>query len=99
MRTGSDTRGAAEAEGPVINASELAEFTFCRKSWWLRRVCGLPPANRDALEAGARSHLAHNQATRGAAAQDYLAKLLLGAGIVALFLGLALSLLATGWQL
>ncbi|MGQ9682649.1 MAG: hypothetical protein ACUVX9_08950 [Anaerolineae bacterium] len=98
MRVGSETEGASQAEAEVINASELAEFAFCCKSWWLHRVCGLPPANRDALEAGLRAHGVHNQSARQAVVHAVMAKLLLGAGVLILAVGLALLLLAGDWQ-
>lgn len=38
------------------NASELAEFAFCRKAWWLRRGLGLAHGDPARLRRGRAAH-------------------------------------------
>lgn len=75
----------------VIRASELNEYAYCARAWWLRRVRGWQPRNRTDLEAGAARHRAHGQAVRGAEWRQFLGLgLLLAAGLLA---GLGVALL------
>jgi hypothetical protein len=43
---------------PVLRASEIGEYLFCKRAWWLRKQ-GIEPANRRALEAGTAAHAEH----------------------------------------
>ena len=70
----------------LIRASEVGEYVFCHRAWWLRRIEGLAPANRARLEAGTARHSRHG--LRVAASRG-----LLVAGLLALAAGLA------GWLL
>ncbi len=47
-----------------IRASEIAEYVYCRRSWWLRRVRGAVTANVAQLQAGTRHHEQHGQLVR-----------------------------------
>lgn len=47
-----------------IRASEIADYVYCRRAWWLRRVQGAAPANTTQLEAGTRHHAAHGRLVR-----------------------------------
>ncbi len=51
----------------VIGASELSEYVFCRRAWWLRRVQGVVPANETELRAGEQLHVRHGGLVRTAA--------------------------------
>jgi len=46
---------------PVIRASELGEYAFCARSWWLRRVRGWRPANVEELTGGVEAHQRHGR--------------------------------------
>jgi CRISPR/Cas system-associated exonuclease Cas4 (RecB family) len=39
----------------VIRASEIGEYLFCKRAWWLRSQ-GMESENRKALEAGSAEH-------------------------------------------
>jgi CRISPR/Cas system-associated exonuclease Cas4 (RecB family) len=43
----------------VIRASELGEYYYCARSWWLRRVVGLEPTGTEHRERGTASHIRH----------------------------------------
>ena len=49
---------------PVIRASEVAEFTYCARAWWLRRVQGCQPAGRERRERGVVLHTRHGQSVQ-----------------------------------
>lgn len=81
--------------GPITNASELGEFAYCRRAWWLSRVQGLRSTNLQALTQGRALHEAHgHRAWRSARLQHIatlawlFALLLIGAGIGLLSLAL-----------
>ncbi len=79
---------------PVINASELGEFTYCRCAWWLGRVQGLASTHQAALAQGRALHQAHGRRAqhadwlRGAALWALVpAAVLFVAGILLLLAG------------
>jgi CRISPR/Cas system-associated exonuclease Cas4 (RecB family) len=43
----------------VIRASEIGEYVFCHRAWWLRHVQGFRPANTRELAEGAATHARH----------------------------------------
>ncbi|MGB8645915.1 MAG: hypothetical protein WCF84_11810 [Anaerolineae bacterium] len=53
-------------EGRVIRASEIGEYVYCHRAWWLGRVVGIENANRAELEAGIARHQAHGRGVRRA---------------------------------
>ena len=44
---------------PIIRASEIGQYIFCQRAWWLRTVQGHRPMNEAALRAGTQAHLHH----------------------------------------
>ena len=50
----------------IIRASEIGEYIFCHRAWWLDRVQGVEPVNRDQMQAGMARHAAHGRAVRRA---------------------------------
>lgn len=47
--------------GQVIRASELGQYAYCARAWWLGRVLGYRPANLERLAAGEAAHVRHGQ--------------------------------------
>lgn len=72
----------------VIRASEIGEYVFCRRAWWLRAVQGYESANVRELEAGTATHLQHGRVVGAALTLRALALILLLAALVALFASL-----------
>lgn len=68
----------------VIRASEIGEYVFCRRAWWLRAVQGYDSANVRELEAGAAAHVRHGRAVGAALALRALALILLLAALIVL---------------
>ncbi len=71
----------------LIRASEIGEYVFCHRAWWLRVVEGHTPAERGQLAAGTRRHRAHGAGVMVSRALLLLALLLLAAGALGLLLG------------
>ena len=72
--------------GRLIRASEVGDYVFCHRAWWLRVIEGRVPQNRERLRAGTRAHRRHG--LRLAASRA-----LLLAGLLALATAIALLLL------
>jgi hypothetical protein len=85
----------AESEA-TINASELGEFAYCRRGWWLRRVCGLASGNAGALAQGRALHELHGQRTRWALRAQRAGILMLLAAVIAIGAGACLLLMQRG---
>ena len=43
----------------VIEASEIVEYVYCRRNWWLRRMVGHEPHNVRQLADGEAFHQHH----------------------------------------
>lgn len=67
-----------------IRASEVGEYVFCHRAWWLRHTRGLTSANVRALEAGTAAHAGHGRRVALALALRALAVLLLVAALALL---------------
>lgn len=72
--------------GRFIRASEVGDYVYCHRAWWLRQVEGLVPEHRDRLRSGTVQHARHGMAVRASG-------ILLLAGVVLLVLGLVTLLL------
>jgi hypothetical protein len=81
----SETAGTGappDVPGAVIRASEIAQFGFCRRAWWLCRVHGYQPTNRAVLDAGAAFHARHGRSVAAAQRWQRLGYVLLGIGVL-----------------
>ncbi len=43
----------------LIRASEISQYVYCNRAWWLRRVHGIRPGNEPLLAAGSAFHARH----------------------------------------
>ena len=46
---------------PTIRASEIGQYVFCQRAWWLGSVQGYRPENEAALSAGTQAHRQHGR--------------------------------------
>ena len=60
-----------------IRASEISNYVYCRRAWWLQRVQGHASENMRELDQGTRYHQAHGRSLAGAIWTRRLAYLLL----------------------
>lgn len=77
--------------GRMIRASEVGEYLYCRRAWWLRQVQGVTSAKAPQWAAGQAAHAAHGSAVQRAHTWARLARWLVLAG------ALLLALRLLGW--
>lgn len=44
-----------------IRASEIGDYLYCRRAWWLRRVRSVPSAHVIEMRAGTEHHQRHGR--------------------------------------
>ena len=44
-----------------IRASEIGEYVYCQRAWWLHHSVGLEPAGRERRERGMAQHTQHGR--------------------------------------
>ena len=49
---------------PMIRASELNQYSFCQRAWWLGTIKGIPSNNQAALTRGVQLHHSHENQVR-----------------------------------
>jgi hypothetical protein len=54
-----------ERDDDIIRASEIGQYVFCARAWWLGRVKGYRSANVAAMRRGSDRHRAHGRAVVG----------------------------------
>lgn len=79
-------------EDDIIRASEVGQYAFCARAWWLARVKSYPSANVAALDRGTAWHRAHGQAVERYCLGRRLAMALLLLAAMAFLAWLLLSL-------
>ena len=72
-----------------VNASELAEYLYCRRAWWYKNVQGMDSANVRRMESGSRFHALHARRVRSLPWLRGLAYLLVFAAVALLIFQLA----------
>lgn len=60
-----------------IRASELAEYAYCNRAWWLKQARGWQPGNQDQMQAGTRYHGQHGSRVRQVSLMRGLAYIML----------------------
>ena len=63
-------------DNTVIRASELGEYVYCARAWWLRREQGVESRNEAALQSGRAAHDRHGRAVASVHTQRRLALVL-----------------------
>ncbi len=72
----------------IFRASEIGEYLYCRRAWWLHQVQGLESANAPAMAEGVEAHAGHGRLVGAAAALRAAALLLIGAAVLVLVITL-----------
>jgi hypothetical protein len=70
----------------IVRASEIGQYDFCAKAWWLGSVEGVQPSNVRELQAGTAAHEEHGRQVQRAAQLQLAAVMLVGLGVIVLVL-------------
>ena len=68
----------------VIRASEIGQYDFCARAWWLNVVQGVPSENVREMQIGTQAHEQHGQRVSRAGVMQQVAVVLVLVGIVLL---------------
>ncbi len=77
---------------PVIRASEIGNYLYCRRAWWYRKQ-GLPSENKAELAAGTDLHRRHGRKVLAASLMRGAAILLLLTALVLLTIYVAMRVM------
>jgi len=72
----------------VIRASEIGQYDFCAKAWWLGSIDGVQPSNIRELQAGTAAHEQHGRRVQRASQMQIAAFALVALGVLVLVLAL-----------
>ena len=72
----------------IIRASEIGQYDFCAKAWWLGSIEDVQPSNVRELQTGAAAHEEHGRQVQRAAQMQLAAIVLVGLGVMVLVLTL-----------
>jgi hypothetical protein len=75
----------------IIRASEIGQYAYCARAWWLGQVQGYRSSNLAAMQQGSAEHSTHGQAVAGYHRLRWLAAALLVVAVVVLIAGLLLA--------
>ena len=79
-------------DDPIIRASEISQYAFCARAWWLGRVRGYRSTNLAAMRQGEERHRAHGRAVVGYHRLRWTALALLSLAAILIVAWLLLSL-------
>ena len=77
---------------PLIRASEIGSYLYCRRAWWYRKQ-GVESDNRSEMSAGTQLHIQHGRKVIAAGLLRTFGVILLLAAFVLLIAALTSSLL------
>ena len=79
------TAGGVPRPERFISASELGEYAYCRRAWWLRAVRGVTTEGQgNRFSAGRVAHRRHGWSLWWARALGWVAALLMAVALAAL---------------
>ncbi len=70
----------------IIRASEIGQYDFCAKAWWLGSIEGVQPSNIRELQAGTAAHEEHGRQVKRASQMQLAAFVLIALGVIMLVL-------------
>ena len=70
-----------------IRASEVGDYVYCHRAWWLRTIEGRTPDHRNRLLRGTVHHVQHGVAVRASGIFLLAGVLMLAMGLASLLLG------------
>jgi hypothetical protein len=76
----------------IVRASEIGQYAFCARAWWLGRVKGYRSTNVAAMRQGEAFHHRHGRSVTGSHLMQRLAVFLLVLAALVLAAWLLLSL-------
>lgn len=56
---------ATNKDAEILRASEVGQYVYCARAWWLGQVKGYRPTNEAAMQQGSQQHEAHGRAVAG----------------------------------
>lgn len=69
------------AKPRLIRASEIGEYVYCHRAWWLGRIKGEASINVGEMSAGAGAHARHGQTVAAAGCLQIAAYLFLALAV------------------
>ena len=78
----------------VLTASEIGNYLYCNRSWWLDKIGGYQPANVEELEAGDVAHEAHGKTVRRASRMSRTALALIAGAALLMLVWLILQVIS-----
>ena len=72
----------------IIRASEIGEYIFCQRAWWLRHVQGYESANVRELAEGSAAHVTHGRLVSAASGLRLLALIIFIVAVIIAILSL-----------
>lgn len=66
----------------IIRASEIGQYDFCAKAWWLGSIEGVEPSNIRELQGGAAAHEWHGRQVTRASRLQTIAVAVMVMGII-----------------
>lgn len=68
----------------LIRASDIGQYVFCQRAWWLARVLDVASTNVDEMQAGALTHRQHGRRVIWASRARMVGMVLLATALVLL---------------